>query len=301
MKKIILAVNCFLLLLCLVPHSVNALQKNSAIAAKKLFGTKTTASSQNPEPFGAYAKGCLTGAKQLATDGDNWQTMRLSRNRNWGHPDLLTYVERLANDANSLDGWSGLLVGDMSQPRGGPMLTGHKSHQIGLDADIWLLAAPDKNLNYSQRENLSALSVIKSRFKINPKAWTENHARLLRRAASYPEVARIFVHPSIKKTLCNWADDDRSWLRKIRAWYGHHYHFHVRLKCPDNSDQCVNQAPPPAGDGCGKELNWWLSNAAYKPTLGEKPKPRKIIKLNDLPVACSTVLYAPDKVLIENQ
>jgi murein endopeptidase len=30
----------------------------------------------------------------------------------------------------------GLLIGDMSQPRDGPMLYGHSSHQIGLDVDI---------------------------------------------------------------------------------------------------------------------------------------------------------------------
>jgi hypothetical protein len=37
-------------------------------------------------------------------------------------------------------GWGkGLYIGDISQPRGGPMTSGHASHQIGLDADIWML------------------------------------------------------------------------------------------------------------------------------------------------------------------
>jgi penicillin-insensitive murein DD-endopeptidase len=57
---------------------------------------------------------------------------------------LLALLERLANDARSLDGWPGLLIGDMAQPRGGPMITGHESHQIGLDADIWLTPMPDR-------------------------------------------------------------------------------------------------------------------------------------------------------------
>jgi penicillin-insensitive murein DD-endopeptidase len=38
--------------------------------------------------------------------------MRLSRNRNWGHPKLLALLERLANDARRLDGWPGLLIGE---------------------------------------------------------------------------------------------------------------------------------------------------------------------------------------------
>ena len=63
--------------------------------------------------------------------------MRLSRNRNWGHPKLVEFLERLSAKGAKV-GWPGLLVGDMAQPRGGPMLTGHASHQVGLDADIWL-------------------------------------------------------------------------------------------------------------------------------------------------------------------
>ncbi len=294
MKITLISFYLLLMLAFIAPYSNTAQAKNT-IAAKKLFGAKTTPSLQAPEPFGSYAKGCIAGAEQLPKDGEHWQAMRLSRNRNWGHPNLIAYIERLANDAKQLDNWPGLLVGDMSQPRGGPMLTGHKSHQIGLDADIWLLPAPEKTLSYSERENLSSTSVIKGRFRINNQIWTDQHAQLLRRAASYPEVARIFVHPTIKNSLCNWAGAERSWLRKIRAWYGHHYHFHVRLKCPTDSPLCVNQAEPPAGDGCGKELDWWLSSDAYapSPTPGKKPKPRKTIKLNDLPYSCSAVLNSP--------
>lgn len=284
-----------LLLTLLILFSASAHSQNNSVAAKKLFGAKSQASLQTPEPFGSYAKGCVAGAEQLAKDGDNWQAMRLSRNRNWGHPNLIAYIERLAEDVKTLDGWPGLLVGDLSQPRGGPMLTGHKSHQIGLDADIWLLPAPKSNLSNREREDISSQSVIKNRFEINPNVWTDAHARLLKRAASYPEVARIFVHPTIKHTLCNWENtEDRDWLRKIRAWYGHHYHFHVRLKCPEDSGQCQNQAPPPPGDGCGKELAWWLSEDAYKPKPGApKKKPRGPLKLRDLPNACTDVLAAP--------
>ncbi len=47
--------------------------------------------------------------------------------------------------------------------------------------------------------------MVKNRSEIDPKAWTENHALIVKRAAKYDRVARIFVHPPIKKELCKWA------------------------------------------------------------------------------------------------
>ncbi len=123
------------------------------IPAKKLFGAqKTPALSMAARSFGTYARGCLAGAQALPVDGPAWQVMRLSRNRNWGHPKLIALLERLAGDARENDGWNGLLVGDISQPRGGPMLTGHASHQIGLDADVWLTQMPNRTLTRAERE-----------------------------------------------------------------------------------------------------------------------------------------------------
>ena len=52
--------------------------------------------------------------------------------------------------------WPGFLVGDISQPRGGPMFTGHASHQIGLDADVWLTPMPDRTLSRAERESMPA-------------------------------------------------------------------------------------------------------------------------------------------------
>ncbi len=270
-------------------ESTNRFKAESALA-KQLFAGHKKPAELDPAPIGSYAKGCLAGGFKLAQDGPNWQAMRLSRNRHWGHPRLLQYIEVLAKDANTLEGWPGLLVGDMSQPRGGPMLGGHRSHQIGLDADIWLLPTPSRKLTIAERESLSAISVRKNNYQLDRKVWSEKHARLLRRAASYPEVARIFVHPTIKRELCEWEDQDRVWLRRIRPWYGHHYHFHVRLKCPDHNSGCQNQPEPPAGDGCGADLAWWFSKEAYAPD--PKGPKRKPLRLADLPQQCQSVLNA---------
>jgi penicillin-insensitive murein endopeptidase len=263
--------------------------------AKRLFGAQAFPAKLPAKSHGFYSKGCLAGGEMLEQDGPAWQVMRLSRNRNWGHPELIAYIKRLAVDAKRLDGWPGLLVGDLAQPRGGPMLTGHASHQIGLDADIWMLPSPNRQYSLKERENVSSISMIKGRYKLNNKTWTEGHGKLLRRAASYPEVARIFVHAVIKKQLCEWATGDRSWLQKIRPWYGHHYHFHVRLSCPDDNPGCRNQKPAPPGDGCGAELAHWLKPQPKPKKPAKKVKPPKKkppITLSALPKACRTVLNA---------
>ena len=126
----------------------------SAKPAKQLFGAERTASRAHPAPFGSYAKGCVAGAARLAETGLTWQAMRLSRNRNWAHPETVRFVEDLSRAAARQPGWNGLYVGDLSQPRGGPMLTGHASHQIGLDADIWLRPADNLSLSAADRENI---------------------------------------------------------------------------------------------------------------------------------------------------
>ncbi|HMR30347.1 MAG TPA: penicillin-insensitive murein endopeptidase [Geminicoccaceae bacterium] len=260
--------------------------------AKELFGAVARPAPAPPSVVGTYAKGCIAGAQALPIDGPAWQAMRLSRNRNWGHPKLVAFIERLANDGRRLDSWPGLLVGDMAQPRGGPMRTGHASHQIGLDVDLWLTPMPDHVLATDERETLSAISMLaeSSRY-VDPRKFTEAQARIIRRAAKDGEVERIFVHPGIKQALCLWAGEDRSWLRKVRPWWGHDAHFHVRLSCPPDQTLCRPQDPAPAGDGCDKELDWWLSDEPWKPAKPPAKPPRPMM-LADLPASCRDVLLA---------
>lgn len=259
--------------------------------AKQLFSAKSTPSELAPNAHGSYAKGCLAGAVQLPETAPGWQAMRLSRNRNWGHPSVIRFIERLSTRVQDI-GWPGLYVGDISQPRGGPMRSGHRSHQIGLDADIWLKRPLDRTLSRAEREKISS-DVVVSGTTVNAK-WTREHHQVLKAAASDPAVARIFVNSAIKQELCDAepADADRNWLRKIRPWYGHDAHFHVRLTCPVGALGCVNQASIPAGDGCDATLAWWFSDEARnpKPKPGQKKKKRRAIRLADLPQACEAVL-----------
>src|SRR6202140_4963600 len=196
------------------------------LGAKELFGRKVLPAAMSTRVIGFYAKGCIAGAEALPINGETWQVMRLSRNRNWAHPDMVALLERLSAKVHKDAGWPGILVGDMSQPRGGPMLTGHASHQIGLDADIWLTPMPDRRLSRNEREETSAVMMGRAdRLDIDPSVWTPNHLMLIRDAAREPSVQRIFVNAAIKKALCREAKGDRGWVSQGRPMYGHDYHF----------------------------------------------------------------------------
>ncbi|MBL4784415.1 MAG: penicillin-insensitive murein endopeptidase [Cohaesibacteraceae bacterium] len=269
--------------------------------AKKLFGHLLVPDNLQPSAIGSYARGCMAGAEQMPADGPAWQAMRLERGRNWGQPVLVNYLKKLAQTAKNAGEWPGLLIGDMAQPRGGPMLTGHASHQIGLDADIWLSPMPAHRMTFKERSETSAISMLQNGTRVaDLKKLSFRHMQLIARAANYPEVARIFVHPGIKKAICDVSKgQSRPWMRKIRPWYGHHYHFHVRLACPPGSTNCKNQNAPPAGDGCGKELSWWLSEEPWKPKKpsGKPKKKRKPVVLSSLPQQCRQVLKADDSAI----
>jgi len=260
-----------------------------AAPARDLFGAVHTPTTGTQTPIGGYAKGCLAGAVQLPADGPGWQAMRLSRDRRWGTPQLVDYIAALAQSVQQ-DGWPGLLVGDMGGARGGPMPSGHASHQIGLDVDLWFERMPDHTLSARERENISAVSMLKKGTReVDPKRFGEAQRLLLYRAATLPGVARIFVAPGIKKSLCaiNWRD--RSFLNRIRPWYGHDDHFHVRLDCPPGATLCAAQDPAPPGDGCGDELAWWFTDEPYKPSTTPPSPP---LTLADLPSQCTAVIEA---------
>lgn len=267
----------------------------TASPVKYDFGARPTPAPMAAEPHGSYAKGCLAGGQELAVTGPSWQAMRLSRNRNWGHPELLSFIERLGASAKAI-GWDGILVGDISQPRGGPMTSGHRSHQIGLDADIWMRPGYARELSRAERENVGSFSVVRGDKRAVNGNWTPSHLSVLRAAASDPAVARIFVNAAIKQQLCtDAAADNRDWLRKIRPWWGHDAHFHVRLSCPEGATGCFDQAAIPAGDGCDETLAWWMSDEALNPKPDPNappPKPRVELTLADLPLACGAVLEA---------
>ena len=273
--------------------SVNAASADPL--AKDVFGAQRLPAATQPAVHGFYSKGCFAGGMAIAEDGPNWQAMRLSRNRRWGHPEMISTLERLSRDAVQ-DGWPGLLIGDISQPRGGPMLTGHASHQLGLDADIWFVPMPTNGrLSAQQRESMDFVSMLKpNSLHVDDRKWTPAHANVLRRAASYPNVERILVHPGIKKKLCDTVQGNRSWLGKVRPFWGHDSHFHVRIGCPKGSTGCKAQEPVARGEGCDASLAWWFTDEPWRQSTGPaQPHARDVMRLSALPAACKAVASAP--------
>jgi penicillin-insensitive murein DD-endopeptidase len=264
------------------------------IAAKELFARKPTPFPGPAHSIGFYSRGCLAGAVPLPITGPSWQVMRLSRNRNWGSPHLIKFLERLGGNATKV-GWNGLLVGDMSQPRGGPMITGHASHQVGLDADIWFTPMPDHVLSREEREFDGAVNMVApDRLGVDRKVWTRERTELIRTAAKDPMVERVFVNAAIKKEMCSEAGSDNGWLSKVRPWWGHAEHFHVRISCPADSPECKPQPPPGPETDCGHELDFWFKDSTLhpKPPL-IPPKPKPPLTLAGLPPECRQIAGAP--------
>ena len=256
--------------LCLIlPWAAHA-QGGPAYAA---FGQHPRPSAGAPDSFGTYTRGCLAGGALLPEVAPLWQAMKPARNRYWGHPEMVQFIQRLAVKVRDI-GWPGLYIGDIGQPRGGPMKSGHRSHQMGLDVDIWLRKPTTwRPMNRQERNGMwSYIVVAKNGVDLNAN-WTESHHQVLRAAASDPAVARIFVNSAIKRWMCRrerGSDGrvDAPWLRKIRPWKGHNAHFHVRLKCPVGARFCRGQGAPPPGPGCGAEISKWHPG-------GSKAKKRK--------------------------
>jgi len=281
-----------------------ALPVQAETKANQLFGAAELPTANRPMPYGSYAKGCADGLVELPETGPTWQAMRLSRNRNFGHPEMIDYLIDLSQTATQI-GWAGLYIGDISQPRGGPMTSGHSSHQIGLDADIWMLPPRRLDLSRQEREEISSIPVRSADQRSVTENWTPSHAALLQAAASDPRVDRIFVAAAVKIEMCKTATRaDRKWLQKIRPIYGHDTHFHVRLKCPKGARHCETQTPTVAelsngGDGCDETLMWWVSDEYLnpKPDPDAEPAPRqrgpRDYTLADLPRQCRNVLSSP--------
>jgi penicillin-insensitive murein endopeptidase len=274
--------------------------------AAKLFSAKRTPAAGPATPIGTYARGCAQGNVELPETGPTWQAMRLSRDRNWGNPVLISYLEDLSAKVTQF-GWNGLYIGDLGNPRGGPMNSGHASHQMGLDADIWFLKPDRLDLTAKQREKISSISIrTDDQLRVNSN-WDPSYRDVLKAAASDPRVDRIFVAAAIKIEMCKTATPaDAKWLQHIRPEANHQDHLHVRLKCPAGASYCQTQKPTVSelskgGSGCDDTLMYWVSDAylhpkPVKPTTPTKPKPHKRTSreylMSDLPAECMQVLKA---------
>jgi penicillin-insensitive murein endopeptidase len=248
------------------------------------------AAPQTPAPgpvrvIGGNGGGCIAGAVRLPDEAPGLQTIRLSHSAFWGHPDTIAALLRLGREAHEA-GLPDLYMGDISNPRGGPLAGGHMTHQMGLDADVYLDLSPRAEMTNEQRDALAPPSMVRADGRaVDPDHWRAADATLLRLAAGLPGVDRILVNPAIKKQLCEDATGDRAWLRLIRPWYDHAGHMHIHFRCPAGQPECPRQAPPPQGDGCDASLQWWFDQLDQPPKAAAPlPKPPPA------PEACQAIL-----------
>ena len=240
--------------------------------------------------IGSPGNGCLAGAETLPEEGNGYVNIRRHRNRYYGHPELLRLIEDFGLAFGKSDAL--LMIGDLSQPRGGAMSSSHRSHQNGLDVDIWLSFATSAQVAQQlYPENKHPPSMVAADGQQLVDAWGKRQRLLIKTLAEDLRVDRLFINPAIKRALCESEKGKRDWLRKLRPWRGHDAHVHVRLKCPAGDNACEAQAPLPAGDSCGSELAWWFSEEARKPSKPAKPGPPKPPPI--MPAACRALLLEP--------
>ncbi|QJD59712.1 penicillin-insensitive murein endopeptidase [Pseudomonas sp. gcc21] len=276
MRSFFTPIRTALLVLSLMTVGILAITWPTEAAAQQDWSTVAGPVEGEPRIIGHHGGACLIGAQQLPEEGTGYQAVDLERRRHYGHPSLLDYIQVLGQRVEEA-GFGPILVGDMAQPRGGPMSYGHVSHQSGLDVDIWFrLDLPA--LERSRREKLDQpILVDPETGRMDPERWTDRHAQLIHLAAMDDRVARIFVDAAVKQDLCERSWEDRSWLRRIRPWPAHDEHLHVRLRCPENSAECVDQSAPPPGEGC--------DNIQPTPRVARESSPSRTV-----PAACEAVL-----------
>jgi penicillin-insensitive murein DD-endopeptidase len=239
--------------------------------------------------IGEQGAGCIAGAVRLPDTAAGLETIRLSHSSYWGHPATIAALETLGREAKAA-GLPAVYMGDISDPRGGPLRGGHFSHQMGIDADVWLdTTPPHPDLPPDGRDAISPASLVRPDGRgVDPQRWSQATATLIRLASGLPGIDRIFVNPAIKAQLCRETTGARDWLHLVRPWWGHASHMHLRFRCPADQPACVQAAPPPPGDGCDASLQWWFDQLALPPRLPRPPPTPK-----PLPAACLAIMAEP--------
>lgn len=252
----------------------------SNISHATVWEKMTSPTEADSESIGSYANGCLEGAQPLLLQSEGYQVVRSERGRYYAHPQTVIFIQDLGKlSARKIN--KQLLIADISLAKGGRFAHGHSSHQTGLDIDIWLRLLNKKLTEQQLSEPYSISLVDKQSFTIRDKFWQDAHFELIKATAQDDRVARIFVNSVIKEKLCTLETTDDSWLRKVRPWWGHSAHMHVRLHCPKDDKSCIAQPEPEEGSGCGYEVESWR----LKPTSPKKNPPAKVI-----PEQCSMML-----------
>ncbi len=178
-----------------------------------------------------------------------------SDDRNWGHPALVKMLRRNARDVSrAIKGGSVMLVGDLSNKRGGP-LSGHHSHQSGRDADVAFFArdaegrpvALDRFVAFGgdgKARDGSGYTFDDHRNWLLVQAWIRDHRAGL---------SHIFVAAPLRKRLLDYArrhpqfkkhvDEALALMKQPKNAEAHDDHFHLRIACPKRQQEICREEP----------------------------------------------------------
>ncbi|MCC6277950.1 MAG: penicillin-insensitive murein endopeptidase [Oligoflexia bacterium] len=205
------------------------------------------------QSIGFYSDGRLTNASELPLEGVGFIKVMRDRKRHFGSSELVITLMWATSEVSRYFPQSERLgVGDMSSQFGGPQ-SGHASHQNGLDADLSFYKTNRRELDPDASEfgeHFTRGNKVSSNFDV-VRNWF-----FVSRLVSTGIISRIFLDQRLKLKFCALAAKDglsaeeTEALRRVNHWPGHDDHFHVRLTCPRNSPECINQVDPPLGPGC---------------------------------------------------
>lgn len=229
--------------------------KSLLFAGYTLLLLSIQAEAHGSEVIGFYSKGSLDGAQSVFERGTPIHKLFLSRQRIYTS-DEMHNVLFIASDyiAENFPASEALQVGDLSASAGG-LVTGHASHQNGLDADVVYLR---KDGHVQNPTTNSWDEDFVSGNKPTANFYTERNFALFKYLVATTPVARIFVDVAIKRNLCQYAlkngqmkdPQTLETLRRLRPQDLHRTHFHVRISCPADDHECIPQSEPPTGSGC---------------------------------------------------
>lgn len=256
-----------------------------AQSQKLMPGHYTPYQGSSARIYGSTGLGCIDGAVAVK-ESKSLKFQVWGRGRNFAHPLMAQYLDDLRQKLKD-QGLPPLVVGDISRKYGGPYgpSSNHSSHNTGLDVDLPFFFA--QGIEPSDHPDVY---IVRGE-ELLP-TFTADIASLIINAASDPRVDRVFVAPKIKQRMCQIYEREpyNGFLHKLRPWFGHQAHMHVRLKCPSDSPNCISQAPIPAGTGCGYEVESWFLPPPPKSATANKPKPKK-----EPPYQCKVLWWEHDE------
>lgn len=217
-------------------------------------GPAQTREIKNPDGSVTYQYGSLEDGILLPAQGDGFVRVN-SPDTSWGAGmmiSLLTnasafYVKYFSPNYK-------VHIASIAQEKGGAYGP-HKSHQNGLDGDVYYMG----QTRYGTVLNPDG--TVSEKFDAQ-KNWDFWRILVLQEmdvgARTVPAVYMIFIHPTLKTYLCGWAKDrglienpiDKEILRRLWPTAGHDTHFHVRLRCSPYYKDCLQQNEIPDVTGC---------------------------------------------------